>query len=313
MTLVAIDIGGSGSRALMSEGRDGSARGPALSVSAGQLELGAVIDALADGLPEAPEGIAAVAIGTAGLLGLGDPAEIAARVRARWRADRIVVASDAVTGLLGAWGEQGGAIVAAGTGVVGLGTDLRGIWVRSDGWGHLLGDLGGGAWIGARGLDAALRRVDGRRGGSEPLLSAVRERHPDPAELPSAVRAAENEATFLASFAPAVVAAASAGDEVAIGILVAAAGHLAETAVSVLAPGVPERLALIGGLVAIGEPLTAPFVVAVSARRPDLELVVGSGSALEGARQLARQAADGRAVSHPPFVSVYDAELGHVA
>ena len=55
--------------------------------------------------------------------------------------------------------------VAAGTGLIAIGTDLT-RWRRADGWGHLLGDCGSGAWIGRAGLEAALRAYDGRPGGS---------------------------------------------------------------------------------------------------------------------------------------------------
>lgn len=53
---------------------------------------------------------------------------------------------------------------------------------RADGWGHLLGDCGSGAWIGRAGLEAAPRAYDGLtcchprsternpRGAASPLL-----------------------------------------------------------------------------------------------------------------------------------------------
>ncbi|KOG91913.1 ATPase, partial [Streptomyces varsoviensis] len=66
----------------------------------------------------------------------------------------------------GALGQRPGAVVAGGTGMIAIGSDLsrEGGWRRADGWGHLLGDLGGGAWIGQAGLTAALRAHDGRTG-----------------------------------------------------------------------------------------------------------------------------------------------------
>lgn len=85
---------------------------------------------------------------------------------------RLALAADAVTAYAGAVGQLPGAVVAGGTGMIALGTDLTS-WRRADGWGHLLGDSGGGAWIGRAGLDAAMRAHDGRRGGSAPLLARL--------------------------------------------------------------------------------------------------------------------------------------------
>ena len=61
-----------------------------------------------------------------GLIGLSDPdCRAAVRSVRRLGARRTVVASDAVTGLVGALGRVGpGAVVAAGSGVVAFATDL---------------------------------------------------------------------------------------------------------------------------------------------------------------------------------------------
>src|SRR5690606_40636460 len=87
------------------------------------------------------------------------------------------VAADALTAHLGALGGRPGAVVAVGTGAIALGTDLRDVWHRVDGWGHLLGDLGSGSWIGAQGLRAAVAASHGRdKGGSTRALAAATER-----------------------------------------------------------------------------------------------------------------------------------------
>src|SRR5699024_6865381 len=105
-----------------------------------------------------------------GLLGLvRDPTAVHAALRSIAPCATTVVCSDAVTALASVHGLVGGGVVAAGTGVIGFGGDFRGIWRRVDGWGHVLGDEGGGAWIGTQGLRAALRAHDGRRAGSEAL------------------------------------------------------------------------------------------------------------------------------------------------
>ncbi len=104
-------------------------------------------------------------IGAAGMASLGDAlrAELPDALARELGVRRAALAADAVTAYVGALGPRPGAVIAAGTGLIAIGTDLAG-WRRADGWGHLLGDCGGGAWIGRAGLEAALRAHDGRAG-----------------------------------------------------------------------------------------------------------------------------------------------------
>ncbi|MCV6971956.1 ATPase, partial [Mycobacterium bohemicum] len=86
--------------------------------------------------------------------------------------ERVAVTSDAVLAHAGALdgaldGEPG--VV---TGAVALAIGADGALRTADGWGPLLGDEGGGAWIGAAGLRAALRAHDGR-GPATALLHAL--------------------------------------------------------------------------------------------------------------------------------------------
>lgn len=304
MTSVAVDIGGSGSRIVALDDPARMVSGPALIVTDGRADHAAVIAALAEALGAVGQ-VDAVAIGAAALLAHGDPKALAAAASAAWPGAVVVVASDALTAALGAWGDGGGAVVAAGTGSVAFATDLGDTWVRADGWGHLLGDAGGAAWIGSRGLAAALRAFDGRPRGSEALLDAVRERYGDPLRMPELVRAAANPATLLASFAPAVTAAAVGGDPGAQAIVEVAADELADTALSVLREGIPPRLALVGGL-ATEPALAERFTRRIRERRPDVAVTVGVGSPLDGARHLARLAAEGRAPApRAPYLSVF--------
>src|SRR5699024_6362518 len=89
------------------------------------------------------------------------------RSKRDWSSD--VCSSDlAVPAHLGALDGRGGAITVLGTGAIAIGhpgSDDHGHWCpgwsRVDGWGHLFGDRGGGAWLGRLGLDLALRTHDG--------------------------------------------------------------------------------------------------------------------------------------------------------
>ena len=62
-----------------------------------------------------------------------------------------------------------------GTGVVALAVGADGALRTADGWGPLLGDEGGGAWIATTGLRAALRALEGRGPATE-LADAARAR-----------------------------------------------------------------------------------------------------------------------------------------
>lgn len=185
-------------------------------------------------------------------------------------------------------------MLAAGTGLIAIGTDLT-AWRRADGWGHLLGDCGGGAWIGRAGLEAALRAYDGRAGGSVPLLERARERFGPPPELPALVYPRPDRAAVLASFAP-EVAACAPHDPVATGILRAAARHMAESVAAVCPKSGEPEVACTGGLLKLGEPLL-PFLSEELAQQvPHARQTAPQGDPLHGSARLAAAIAAGDAV-----------------
>ncbi|WP_408992468.1 N-acetylglucosamine kinase [Streptomyces sp. 1268] len=261
--------------------------------------------------------VAAVAIGAAGMATLGDRlrAELPSALADALGVRRVALAADAVTAYAGAVGQRPGAVVAGGTGMIALGTDLK-EWHRADGWGHLLGDSGGGAWIGRAGLDAAMRAHDGRRGGSAALLDRLRAVFGPAEELPGLLYPRSDRPAVLASFAPEVAACAGA-DPVAAGILRQAAGHVAEAAAAVCpAPagsdGDPDEgdgageVALTGGLFRMGEPLLAPLREELARLLPGARVTVASGDPLTGALRIARALAAGdlRLPRHPTMLFV---------
>ncbi len=71
------------------------------------------------------------------------------------------LAHDSITAYLGALGDDRGAVVASGTGVVTLAVGRTEV-ARVDGWGYLIGDAGSGYWLGRAALDAVMRAHDGR-------------------------------------------------------------------------------------------------------------------------------------------------------
>ncbi|KAB1145234.1 ATPase [Streptomyces luteolifulvus] len=232
-------------------------------------------------------------VGAAGLATLGDAlrAELPAALARDLGVRTVALAADAVTAYAGALGPRPGAVVAAGTGLIAIGTDLT-RWRRADGWGHLLGDCGSGAWIGQAGLEAALRAYDGRAGGSTRLLAAAEDQFGPMPELPGTLYPRPDRAAVLASFAPRV-AGCAADDPVAAGILRTAARHMADSAVAVCPAEGEPRVALTGGLFKLGAPLLVPLEEELAMRLPHARRVPAEGDPLDGSVRIATELAAG--------------------
>ncbi|WP_237322673.1 BadF/BadG/BcrA/BcrD ATPase family protein [Streptomyces sp. JJ36] len=340
--VLGVDSGGSGLRIALAavdaagtagvpERRDGGGpvrTGPG-GIDSGHL-LEQLLPAAATLLADAGDGrITAVCVGAAGMATLG--ADLRARLPGALARElgvrRVALAADAVTAYAGALGERPGAVVAAGTGMIAMGTDLVS-WRRADGWGHLLGDCGGGAWIGRAGLEAALRAHDGREGGSPALLARAERLFGPAAELPQHLYPRTDRPAVLASFAPEVARCATpagpeaggAPDPVAVEILRGAAREIARSAAAVCpggpgsgaAPGPGARpapqVALTGGLLRLGEPLLGPLRSELAARLPGARTVRAAGDPLDGALLVAARLAAGalRLPADPVLLSVHD-------
>ncbi|WP_303714774.1 N-acetylglucosamine kinase [Kutzneria buriramensis] len=239
-------------------------------------------------------GLGTAVIGAAGLATLGDAlrAELPAALAHEFGVRTVALVADAVTAYVGALGPRPGAVVAAGTGLIAIGTDLT-RWRRADGWGHLLGDCGGGAWIGRAGLEAALRAHDGREGGSARLLACAEQLFGPMPQLPGKVYPRPDRPAVLASFAPRVSACAADDDPVAAGILRAAARHMADSATAVCPSDGEPRLALTGGLFKMGDPLVVPLEEELARRLPHARRVPAEGDPLHGSVRIATGLAAG--------------------
>jgi N-acetylglucosamine kinase-like BadF-type ATPase len=276
MLVIGADLGGTGARAALAENghviAETRLEGVTDRVRAVQLLVKELMTQT--GLSK----VDALAVGATGFAMLGATLRHAAT---GFPARHVLLCSDMVSSYAGALGLESGAVVAAGTGAVALGFDGDGIWRRVDGWGHLLGDLGGGSWIGRMALQAALRAADGRTGGSPALLSALCKHFGSPEELVAALNARDDRAGMMAGFVPLVV---EAGDETSRAILAQAGGHLAETALAAL---VGKRLVSTTGNLFQVDPVRAAFDAALGA---EVETVRAKGSSVEGALLLAHAA-----------------------
>ena len=114
---------------------------------------------LAAGLATAAEADCAFGLGLAGT-------EVTTR-RERFLASapdyrQLVLATDAATTLAGAHAGRPGAIVAVGTGTIGLARHADGRQTSANGWGFPVGDEGSGAWLGLHAMQIAQQAFDGR-------------------------------------------------------------------------------------------------------------------------------------------------------
>jgi glucosamine kinase len=218
------------------------------------------VDRLAGAVTDARA--AAAGFGLAGLRSDAHARELTAELARRTGA-RVVVGDDTDAALAGAFAGRPGIVVIAGTGSGAAGRDAAGHTVRVGGHGFLLGDEGGGYWIGREAVRAALRAADGT--GPATALTGVVERafgSLGGAELEVHRRPAERG--LLARLVPEVAAVA---DPEATRILAEAAAHLAELAAAVRARLGDLPVAGVGGIFRCA-PVRDAFRVATRAADP---------------------------------------------
>lgn len=208
------------------------------------------------GLALAPEARLAVGVGIAGY----NVTQWAAAFRAVAPAyGALEIVNDGVATLLGAHEGRPGAVIAVGTGTIGIASDANGGTRVVDGWGFPTGDDGSGAWMGMRAVHHAQQALDGRapRGPmTEAVLALCREETSaaDGQDQRAALLdwlALADQAAFARVARP--VVAHAAGDAAARAILQAAAAEIALMA-EALDPARRLPLALSGGLAAALQP-----------------------------------------------------------
>jgi N-acetylglucosamine kinase-like BadF-type ATPase len=136
--------------------------------------------------------------------------------------------TDVVAAHAGAFSGQPGVVLSAGTGAICFGADEYGEKYYADGWGPLMGDEGGGYWIGIEALRAVCRSLDGRGPQTRlvsPILDALEVRTSD--ELIVFVHSEACTRTRIASLARIVFSLAEEGSSEAADIRARAAALLA--------------------------------------------------------------------------------------
>ena len=219
--------------------------------ASGELEVEKVLhEAMEEALGDRGIVPAAICLGIAGVDRPDDSATVGAIMRRIGYKARTLVVNDALVALEAGAPGQSGVVVISGTGSISYGRNDRGEAARSGGWGYVLGDEGSGYWIGRAAIRAVLREADKR--GPETALSEMLLKHFGVAQAQGLIHEVYNtqlKPAAIGALAKSVQSAFSQGDEVAIGILRAAADELEGAALSVA-----RRLDL------IGEPF--PFILA---------------------------------------------------
>ncbi len=291
-SLVAIDVGQTGTRAaIVAAGvrttrRFGYRARPEADGPQDVVGVRAVAEELAAAAAEP----STVAVSLSGFDPRRDYGELSRAIATPLRCPVVQVAWDAAAGLAGSIGAAAGVCVTWGTGVVALASDGAGGWWRVDGRGFLLGDAGGGGWVGRRGIRAGLDHLEGR-GGSAALAAAVLSRFGSPEALHDQVYGSRPPASLFAAFAPEVLHAAATGDGAATLVVAAAAAEVAHSVVAAashLGAAPDLRVALTGGMAAPGSPQVATLRRLLEMSLPAATTVdVFPDAPLEGALRIA--------------------------
>ncbi|WP_040524502.1 N-acetylglucosamine kinase [Gordonia effusa] len=283
---ISIDGGQSGTRIRLPD-RDDIDVGP---IRTDRPIVGQLNDYLHEVLSQATDGVEyELAVGVSGLTPAhAQPAELLAGC-ADLNVVRVALAHDSVSAYLGSNGWEFGAVVAVGTGIVGLGVSTQKI-TRVDGWGYMFGDAGSAYWIGRAGIDVALRAFD-MRGAATILESKTVERFGPLPELYVSLQSDPDRVSKVAAFAVVVAQAADEGDALATQIISRAADELAHTASVAALRGHPEwttppRISWTGKVLTANDLLRGRFIEQVRATISDAEIVEPLGKPLDGVGRL---------------------------
>src|SRR5881296_2043626 len=209
-----------------------------------------------------------------------------------WPNARIVSGSDRESGLAAGLGHGDGIVVCAGSGS--SVTGRRGDRIEgAGGWGHILGDTGGGYFLSIQALRLILREYDLHRGEMQFTAQILRELSLN--NLDELVRWAQTaDKMEIAMLAPVVCEAAASGDARVMEIIEEGARVLCEyteaiaSRLHLLAP----RVALIGGLFHRDSIYTHAYRRRLKKNLPDARVTIAERAPELGAAWLATEAPD---------------------
>jgi glucosamine kinase len=281
VSVLGVDGGQSGIR-LMSSARPGMVEVAGVSRLEGDT-IAAVATAISKAWQQGRfEPVDRVVLGlTTSPTGTASATRLGALVSAITGAREVWIADDTVTSHAGALSVEAGVSLIAGTGVGCLALRNDGESRVIDGDGYLLGDAGGGFWIGSRGISAALKQLDGR-GESTTLTWYAENQFGDLNNLAARIHSLDRPVNKISQFARDVLSAAVDRDAVANSIVDQAARELFKTArVGLQWVGSNAPLALGGKLLAHDTLLFVRLVELLAAE--GLSFRPADASALDGA------------------------------
>ncbi len=209
-------------------------------------------------------------------------------VRTSWPSAEIAIGSDRDSAMATAFGGDEGIVVIAGTGAVVHGR--RGDRAeKAGGWGHVLGDRGGGYDVARQALRQVLTRFD-----LEQKITAMAERILRELGLNSFAElgtwAMEADKMSVARLAPAVFDAARSGDSEMLEVIQAGAGVLADftRALALRLKWDDPQIGLFGGLFAHHGDYAELFKLRLSILLPKAKVSICRESGAIGAAWLAR-------------------------
>ncbi|MFW5856210.1 MAG: N-acetylglucosamine kinase [Bacillota bacterium] len=182
--------------------------------------------------------ISLLGIGMAGAGRKNDKRKMKEKLNELSGVKEIHLTDDGMIALMGATGGEKGIIITAGTGSIAYGLREDGKVVRSGGWGPLIGDEGGGFWLGIQAVKKAVKASGGRANPTE-LTQIVKSffELKKLTELIPFIYSQELQRRQIASLAPEVIKLAQRGDSTALKII-----HKGITELSLLVLSVKERL-----------------------------------------------------------------------
>jgi N-acetylglucosamine kinase-like BadF-type ATPase len=253
---IYLGIDGGGSKTTCLVGDESSILGSGSSSGSNIVRVGepAAREAMAAAIRQActvagvsPAQISRACIGAAGA-GRPEVRDAIHRAVAAVIAGDLEVVGDTVIALDAAFGSGAGVATIAGTGSIAYGRNAQGETARAGGWGFAISDEGSGHWIGREAVRAALHAHDE---GEKPVLLERAMKVLGVTAHEQLVLAA-NAAPDFSALAPAVFAAADAGDILASQVLHHAGNELARLALVVLRRLFSEReqvpVAMVGGV-----------------------------------------------------------------
>ena len=309
--VLGIDAGGTKTVCLLADDRGvivAEARaGGANLQSSGELGVEKILHGIMDeALGEREVRPDAICLGIAGVDRPPDAAAVRGIMHRIGYKSRVLVVNDALIALVAGVGEAPGIVIVAGTGSIAYGRDAQGRAARAGGWGYLLGDEGGGIWIGRAALTAVVRQFDGR--GPATLLTELVLSElalTTPTDLIHAVYDQGLPRRSIAGIASVVQRAMDAGDAVAATILDRAATELTTAAASVIERlnmrGDEFRVVLSGGIFAAIPALVPDVTARMAEVAPRSRVRLLDVEPAIGAVRLARASIQGE-VSVPVYI-----------